>query len=326
MDALRAAGGLNENPAVVRFLFAARWKLGALFGWDRPKQGLVGRVDTLCDRLPPDLRQDAAGDPVPHTPFTMVYELPDEAAIELANKTVHDICHLGWVPTDDGEYELRMAALVKPNGRFGRLYLAAIKPIRYLIVYPALTRKWERAWRNRHHYRPGATPARPTVRRDQLITWAGRLIVFYGAAHTLGALTAEGAARHAPAWFSGQLWGEDLAAMTPAMSAYWLSVSSFGPPMILLGLTVLWLARRGITPPSFLAWALGGWTVLDTAVTGPGVGQNLILLVAAGLLVAGARRAAGRDSSADGGVEDADRFSGHPGEGVLDRPGVADAQ
>ena len=95
--ALRAAGGLNENPPLVRFLFAVRWKLGALLGWDEPAQGLVGRAESLRDRLPPDLRQDAAGEPVPNTPFTMVYELPDECAIELANKTVHDICHLGWL-------------------------------------------------------------------------------------------------------------------------------------------------------------------------------------------------------------------------------------
>jgi hypothetical protein len=27
--------------------------------------------------------------------------------------------------------------------------MAAIKPFRYLIVYPALTRQWERAWRDR---------------------------------------------------------------------------------------------------------------------------------------------------------------------------------
>ena len=88
LDALRYAGGLNENPPVVRFLFDVRWKVGALFGWDKPRQGLVGRVGSLCDRVPSDLRQDAAGEAVPNTPFTMVYELPDECAIELANKTV----------------------------------------------------------------------------------------------------------------------------------------------------------------------------------------------------------------------------------------------
>lgn len=163
LDALRVAGGLNVNPPVVRFLFALRWKLGALFGWDRPDAGVAGRVESLLDRLPPDLRQEAAGEAVPNTPFTMVYELPDECVIELANKTVHDLCHLGWVPIGGGEYELRMAALVKPNGLFGRLYMAAIKPFRYLIVYPALTRKWEDAWLNRHRLvRPdGGRPGNP---------------------------------------------------------------------------------------------------------------------------------------------------------------------
>lgn len=38
-----------------------------------------------------------------------------------------------------------MASLVKPNDRFGRLYMAGIGPFRHLIVYPA--RQWERAWR-----------------------------------------------------------------------------------------------------------------------------------------------------------------------------------
>jgi hypothetical protein len=125
-----------------------------------------------------------------------------------------------------------------------------------------------------------------------MIKWAGQLIVFFGTAHTLGALTAEGAARHAGAWFSRELWGEDLATMSPAMSAYWLSVNSFGPPLILIGLTVLWLDRRDITPPSFIAWSLGIWAVVDPILSGPGIGQGLIILVAAGLLLAGARRAA----------------------------------
>lgn len=155
LAALRAAGELNENPPIVRLLLAVRWRLGALFGWDEPRQGVEGRVESLCDRLPGDLRQDAAGAAVPKTPFTMVHELPNECATELTNKTVHAVCHLGWVSADNGEYELRMAALVKPNGLGGRLYMAAIKPFRYLIVYPALTRKWEGAWRNRDRYPTG---------------------------------------------------------------------------------------------------------------------------------------------------------------------------
>jgi hypothetical protein len=131
-----------------------------------------------------------------------------------------------------------------------------------------------------------------------MIKWAGILIVLYGTAHTLGALTALGAARHAGVWFSRELWGEDLSDMSPAMSAYWLSVNSFGPPLILVGLTVLWLNRRGITPPPFLAWAMGGWVVLGTALAGPGVGQDLILVVAVCLLLAASRGAKRHDNPA----------------------------
>lgn len=150
LAALRAASGRNEDPLVVRFVCAVRWRLGALFGWDKPERGLAGRVESLRDRLPRDLRQDATVEAMPNSPFTTVYELHDEYANELANATVHAVTHLAWVPADNGEYELRMAALVKTNGLSGRLYMAAIKPFRYLIVYPALTRKWERAWLDRH--------------------------------------------------------------------------------------------------------------------------------------------------------------------------------
>jgi Family of unknown function (DUF6463) len=129
-----------------------------------------------------------------------------------------------------------------------------------------------------------------------MIKWAGWLIVLFGAAHTLAALTVEEAASHAGAWFSGELWGDDLAEMSSAMSAYWLSVASFGPLLILIGLTVLWLDRHGITPPPFIAWTLGLWIVVDAVVLGPIPGQGLILLLACGLLLAGGGRAARRDN------------------------------
>ncbi|AEW93800.1 MULTISPECIES: DUF2867 domain-containing protein [Streptomycetaceae] len=149
LAALRAAGGLSTQPPLVRLLFAARWKLGALLGWDAPGAGLDGRARPLRDRLPDDLRGPLTGTAAPDTPFTIVYQLHDESADELANRTVHTICHLGWAPADNGDHELRMAVLTKPNGLFGRVYMAAIKPFRHLIVYPALTRQWERAWLDR---------------------------------------------------------------------------------------------------------------------------------------------------------------------------------
>ncbi|MER6948454.1 DUF2867 domain-containing protein [Nonomuraea sp. NPDC000554] len=150
LDALEAFAGPANSGLAVRFLFAARWKLGALFGWDKPKASLGARVRSLREVLPPDISAAADGQAVPGTPFTRLYVLDDEYAMELANKTVHTVCHLGWVPAGNGDYELHMAALVKPNGTFGRLYMAFIKPFRYLIVYPEMTRQWERAWRDRY--------------------------------------------------------------------------------------------------------------------------------------------------------------------------------
>jgi hypothetical protein len=156
LAAIRAASA-HAQPAAVRLLMGARWKLGALLGWDSPQTGLGARVASLRDRLPPDLRQAAAGPDAGPGPFTPLYQLSNEAARELANKTVHAVMHLGWVPAGDGGYELRMAVLVKPNGVPGWLYLAAIAPFRYLIVYPALTRQWERAWRDRALLLPEGT-------------------------------------------------------------------------------------------------------------------------------------------------------------------------
>jgi len=151
LAAMRAAGGPVKQPWLVRFLFAVRWKLGALLGWDKPSAGVGERVASLRDRLPGHLRDAPRGPDNESMPLKPIYELDMESARELANKTVHTVMHLGWVQGGGGDYELRMAVLVKPNGWFGRLYMAAIAPFRYLIVYPALIRHWERAWRDRNH-------------------------------------------------------------------------------------------------------------------------------------------------------------------------------
>jgi hypothetical protein len=153
LAAMRAGGGLTRQSLPVRFLFALRWKLGALLGWDRPDAGVGRRVDSLRDRLPDDLLAAPRGPDDPAMPLKPVYELSHECARELANKTVHTVMHLGWAQGDDGDHELRMAVLVKPNGRFGRAYMAVIAPFRYLVVYPALTRRWEQAWREREQRR-----------------------------------------------------------------------------------------------------------------------------------------------------------------------------
>jgi len=141
-----AAGDTAEGPVAVRTLFAIRWKLGELFGWDDADTGVGTRVPTLRRRLPADLREGPSGPEFPSLPFTSLYLLEDEWAAEVANRTVHGVMHMGWVPDDSGGFRGQMTVLVKPNGAFGTAYMAAIKPFRHLLVYPAMIRQIERDW------------------------------------------------------------------------------------------------------------------------------------------------------------------------------------
>jgi hypothetical protein len=137
------------SSPVVRALWAIRWRAGQLLGWDGADAGLGSRVATIRDRFPADLRTAPPGPSLRALPFTSLYLLPDEWAAEMANRTVHGVMHVGWVPDGDGGYRGQMAVLVKPNGLLGTGYLAAIRPFRRLTVYPMLTRDIGRAWRAR---------------------------------------------------------------------------------------------------------------------------------------------------------------------------------
>jgi Protein of unknown function (DUF2867) len=128
-----------------RTLWAIRWQLGRLLGWDRPEAGLGSRVPTLRDRLPADLRDAPPGPDLDR--FSSLYLLEDEWAAEIANRTVHGVLHRGWVPDPAGGWRGQLAVLVKPNGPLGAAYMAAIRPFRHLVVYPALLRGIEREWR-----------------------------------------------------------------------------------------------------------------------------------------------------------------------------------
>jgi hypothetical protein len=132
--------------AAVRALFAIRWKIGGPLGWDDPDAGLGARVKTLRDRLPPDLR-DAPRPPFEHLPFSTLYATDDELAAEIANRTVHAILHVGWVPDGTGQYRGEMSVYVKRNGLLGAAYMAAIAPFRHRLVYPPAIREIARAWK-----------------------------------------------------------------------------------------------------------------------------------------------------------------------------------
>jgi Protein of unknown function (DUF2867) len=137
----------DSSSRVARALFAIRWKIGELLGWDSPDASLGSRVPTLRDRLPADLREGRSGPDMPR--FSSLYLLDDEWAAEIVNRTVHGVMHIGWVADGAGGYRGQMAVLVRPNGLLGTAYMVAIKPFRYLIVYPPLMREIGREWRAR---------------------------------------------------------------------------------------------------------------------------------------------------------------------------------
>jgi hypothetical protein len=163
--ALPTPGGPSDFPALVRLiasgdpgrgssgaaraLWAIRWRLGQLLGWDGPDTGLGSRVPTLRDRLPDDLREAPPGPAFEALPFSSLYLTDDEWAGEIANRTVHGVMHLAWVPDGAGGYRGQMAVYVKPNGLLGAVYMAAIRPFRHLLVYPPMLRQLGRDWRPR---------------------------------------------------------------------------------------------------------------------------------------------------------------------------------
>ena len=148
----------RDFPFIFRALFALRWKLGQLFGWDNPDSGVGERVHSLRERLPSDLLEGPRGPDVRAVPgrrkvdgppvFRSVYQTDDEWVAEISNATVHGLMHLGWVPDRSGNgYHAEMAVLVKPNGWFGKAYMATILPFRRALVYPMLLRSIGRQWR-----------------------------------------------------------------------------------------------------------------------------------------------------------------------------------
>jgi hypothetical protein len=73
----------SANP-ILRGLFALRWRLGRLFGWEREDE----------------------------RSFSPLLEAENEWAAEIVNKTVHGILHLGWVEDErGGGYRGQLAVL-----------------------------------------------------------------------------------------------------------------------------------------------------------------------------------------------------------------------
>ena len=135
-----ARGGLLS-----RLLFGLRSLLGRLFGWDSPRHD----EPTLSyrQRVPADLVARSRQAPgAPAGAFHYLYELDDEALLEIRNGTVHAFLCTVLRPHGPG-YRLYWAVYVQPVSWATPFYMALIEPFRRYIVYPSLFRSLARAWR-----------------------------------------------------------------------------------------------------------------------------------------------------------------------------------
>lgn len=97
----RGRGGvrlLTRRPDPLRHPVEARGAAGP--GPARRRAGT--RVPTLPDRLPADLREGPRRPEAPGGPFRRLYRTQDEWACEIADRTVHAVRHIGWVPDGKG--------------------------------------------------------------------------------------------------------------------------------------------------------------------------------------------------------------------------------
>jgi len=159
LEVMASLDPAHGGSRATRVLFSVRYRIGGWLGWDDAPRRLEIPDDsetTLRARLPEDLRDTTAGLDRSSYGFQPLYRTDVEWASEISNRTVHAVMHLAWVEQGEGLYQGQMGVYVKPRGRFGTAYMAAIAPFRHRVVYPALMRQVERAWNDRMGQQRGA--------------------------------------------------------------------------------------------------------------------------------------------------------------------------
>lgn len=146
-----AIGQIGKR-GVAGLLFRFRNWLGKIFKWEDDfdpnrirKPGLLKtryakQINSSAEELPSGGFQN----------FSQVYLSDEESLLEIENKTVQAAIHFGKIKEADS-ISAQMTIYVKPNGRFGQLYMLAIKPFRHWIVYPTLLKALAKQWKETNH-------------------------------------------------------------------------------------------------------------------------------------------------------------------------------
>ena len=147
---VRALVDRQAAGAATRALFALRFAIGRMLGWDRSETRRAPSPHSVASRLTDADR--AASQVAPGTrdgPFSVLYVFAREAASEIENATVAAWSVQALVPRPGG-YRLYWAIYVRQVGAITRPYMMLIDPFRRFIVYPSIGRALQRAWLARY--------------------------------------------------------------------------------------------------------------------------------------------------------------------------------
>lgn len=144
LRALIPMQGMFGASRITRALFALRFWLGRVLGWDTPAHDRAAA--SYLPRVSEALRARSTRAPgTMEGGFRVLYQLPDESLSEIRNATVHAFLCVALRPEGAG-YRLYWGVYVKATSRLTPLYMALIEPFRRFLVYPAILGGLRRAW------------------------------------------------------------------------------------------------------------------------------------------------------------------------------------
>lgn len=149
LQPLLRSQNIERVHPVVRGLFALRFALGKLFGWDDGAPDVAPPSASYLHRLSAADRARSLTKPgTMSNGFRVIYEFENEALSEIINGTVQAFSLLAMEPTPNG-YHVYWAIYVKNISWLTSVYMALIDPFRRILVYPIIIRQLERAWVDR---------------------------------------------------------------------------------------------------------------------------------------------------------------------------------